>query len=94
MSSADGYEQHPFLHQQVRDIVSRTEGELMAVTRQHYDDGRIVRIAHIRRTNGVEITTAVGNIERGRAPARTAAPQSTNTITTSTDHGGRDVRPL
>ncbi|MFE3790372.1 hypothetical protein [Streptomyces goshikiensis] len=90
MSSTDGYEQHPFLHQQVRDIVSRTEGELMAVTRQHYDDGRIIRIAHIRRTNGVEITTAIGNIERGSTPAQTA-PQST---TTTTDHGGRDVRPL
>ncbi|MFE3608474.1 hypothetical protein [Streptomyces goshikiensis] len=88
MSSTDGYEQHPFLHQQVRDIVSRTEGELMAVTRQHYGDGRIIRIAHIRRTNGVEITTAVGNIERGSAPPQTA-PQSTTTTTNHDQHQPR-----
>ncbi|WP_200911970.1 hypothetical protein [Streptomyces sp. Mg1] len=93
MSSTDGYEQHPFLHQQVRDIVSRTEGELMAVTRQHYDDGRIIRIAHIRRTNGVEITTAVGNIERGSAPHRPhRSPPPPRPRTTN--RGGRDVRPL
>ncbi|MFJ5637703.1 hypothetical protein ACIQF5_34395 [Streptomyces goshikiensis] len=88
MSSTDGYEQHPFLHQQVRDIVSRAEGELMAVTRQHYDDGRIIRIAHIRRTNGVEITTVVGNIERGGAPPQTA-PQSTTTTTNHDQHRPR-----
>ncbi|MFB0627751.1 hypothetical protein [Streptomyces sp. AB3(2024)] len=63
MSAADGYEQHPLLHKHVRDIASRAEGELTAVTRQLHTDGRTVRIAHIRPENGVELTTHADNIE-------------------------------
>lgn len=58
----DGYEQHPLLHTKVRDTASRGEGQLMAVTHQLHDDGRLVRIAHIRPTSGIEWTTSVDNI--------------------------------
>ncbi|MDX2560160.1 hypothetical protein PV371_10930 [Streptomyces sp. TX20-6-3] len=34
----------------------------MAVTHQLHDDGRLVRIAHIRPTSGIEWTTSVDNI--------------------------------
>ncbi|MCB5164560.1 hypothetical protein LG634_06895 [Streptomyces bambusae] len=59
-----GYEQHPLLGIRVRDIASRTEGELTAVTHQLHDDGRTVRIAHIRPASGIECTTAADNIQR------------------------------
>ncbi|MGW7369507.1 hypothetical protein ACWGI8_40340 [Streptomyces sp. NPDC054841] len=56
-----GYEQHPLLHQQVRDIASRREGELVAVTHELHSHGT-VRIAHIRPPGGIEWTTAADNI--------------------------------
>ncbi|MFI8519281.1 hypothetical protein ACIGEZ_15815 [Streptomyces sp. NPDC085481] len=59
----DGYEDHPLLHHQVRDIASRGEGELTAVTHELHSDGRVVRVAHIRPANGVEWTTAAGNVQ-------------------------------
>ncbi|WP_282696847.1 hypothetical protein [Streptomyces sp. CC208A] len=58
-----GYEQHPLLRRKVRDIPSNGEGELMAVTHELHDDGRVVRIAHIRPASGVEWSTAVDNIQ-------------------------------
>ncbi|MFD3996156.1 hypothetical protein [Streptomyces sp. NPDC058583] len=58
----DGYEQHPLLHTKVRDTASRGEGQLTAVTHELHDDGRLVRIAHIRPTSGVEWTTSVDNV--------------------------------
>lgn len=63
--SADhaGYEEHPLLHQRVRDIASRGEGELMAVTHELHSDGRVVRIAHIRPASGVEWSTAADNLQ-------------------------------
>ncbi|MGA5191864.1 hypothetical protein [Streptomyces exfoliatus] len=58
----DGYEQHPLLHRRVRDIASKGEGELTAVTHELHSDGRVVRVAHIRPTNGIEWTTSAENI--------------------------------
>ncbi|MEU7025099.1 hypothetical protein AB0A60_00265 [Streptomyces sp. NPDC046275] len=59
---ADGYERHPLLHGRVRDTASGAEGVLTAVTHETHDDGRVVRIAHIRGENGVEWTAAADNI--------------------------------
>ncbi|WP_369145638.1 cyclophane-forming radical SAM peptide maturase AmcB [Streptomyces sp. R44] len=61
-----GYEQHELLGHQVRDIASQSEGELMAVTHEVHDDGRVVRIAHIRPASGVEWSTAVANVRAVR----------------------------
>jgi hypothetical protein len=58
----DGYEQHPLLHTRVRDIASQGEGELTAVTHELHSDGRVIRLAHIRPTSGVEWTTAADNV--------------------------------
>ncbi|WP_086822786.1 hypothetical protein [Streptomyces sp. NRRL B-24572] len=58
-----GYEQHELLGRRVRDIASRGEGELMAVTHEVHSDGRVVRVAHIRPASGVEWSTAVGNVQ-------------------------------
>ncbi|GGY85606.1 hypothetical protein CP967_24670 [Streptomyces nitrosporeus] len=57
-----GHEPHPLLHTRVRDIPSRTEGELVAVTREHHRGG-IRRIAHIRPAGGIEFATSADNIE-------------------------------
>lgn len=53
---------HPWLHRQVRDIASRGEGELTAIVHEQAGS-RTVRIAHIRPANGIEWTTAAGNIQ-------------------------------
>ncbi|MER8232339.1 hypothetical protein [Streptomyces sp. NPDC094049] len=59
-----GYEWHPLLNKRVRDIASRGEGELMAVTHELHDDGRVVRVAHIRPASGIEWSTALDNLQR------------------------------
>ncbi|MEU3687990.1 hypothetical protein [Streptomyces narbonensis] len=66
--SADhaGYEEHPLLNQRVRDIASRGEGELMAVTHELHSDGRVVRVAHVRPASGVEWSTAADNLQAAR----------------------------
>ncbi|MFJ2788369.1 MULTISPECIES: hypothetical protein [unclassified Streptomyces] len=58
-----GYERYELLGRQVRDIASRGEGELMAVTHEVHTDGRVVRVAHIRPLSGVEWSTAVANVQ-------------------------------
>ncbi|MDT9692612.1 hypothetical protein Q5762_30640 [Streptomyces sp. P9(2023)] len=65
MSAVDhsGYERHELLGQMVRDIASQGEGELMAVTQEIHNDGRVVRVAHIRPACGVEWSTAVANVQ-------------------------------
>ena len=65
----DGYEQHPLLHTRVRDIASRGEGELTAVTHELHSDGRVVRVAHIRPTTGIEWTTSADNVQAALQPA-------------------------
>ncbi|MFE9831066.1 hypothetical protein ACFYPK_20770 [Streptomyces halstedii] len=67
-SGASGYEPHRLLHTRVRDIPSRTEGELTAVTREHHRGG-VRRIAHIRPAGGVEFATSAENIEPAPGPA-------------------------
>lgn len=59
----DGYERHSLLGSRVRDTASGAEGELTAVTHELHDDGRLVRIAHIRGGNGVEWTASADNIQ-------------------------------
>ncbi|MFE2323570.1 hypothetical protein ACFXD5_06550 [Streptomyces sp. NPDC059385] len=57
---------HPLLHRRVRDIASGVEGELMAVVNENVSPTGIerwVKLAYIRRSNGREISTAVGNVE-------------------------------
>ncbi|MGW1804152.1 hypothetical protein [Streptomyces sp. NPDC002078] len=61
----DGYEQHPLLNTNVRDIASRSEGLLVAVTHELHSHGT-VRVAHIRSASGVEWTTAADNIQAAR----------------------------
>ncbi|MFF7444123.1 hypothetical protein [Streptomyces sp. NPDC008122] len=46
-----GYERHELLGRQVRDIASRSEGELMAVTHEVHSDGRVVRIDHTQQAD-------------------------------------------
>ncbi|MEU4347436.1 hypothetical protein [Streptomyces sp. NPDC023838] len=58
----DGYEQHPLLNTNVRDIASRGEGVLVAVTHELHSHGT-VRVAHIRLESGIEWTTAADNIQ-------------------------------
>ncbi|MGZ9934449.1 hypothetical protein ACXNSR_31720 [Streptomyces sp. NC-S4] len=54
---------HALLNQTVRDIASGTEGTLMAVLHEDVGD-RWAEIAYIRPAGGgVELTTAVANIE-------------------------------
>lgn len=69
----DGYERHPLLRLRVRDKASGAEGELTAVTHETHDDGRVVRIAHIRAVNGIEWTAAADNIQATHQPAGAAA---------------------
>lgn len=64
----DGYEQHPLLHTRVRDIASKGEGELTAVTHELHNGGRVVRVAHIRPTSGIEWTTSADNIQAALLP--------------------------
>ncbi|WP_326612431.1 hypothetical protein OG949_26790 [Streptomyces scopuliridis] len=61
----DGYEQHPLLKTKVRDVASRGEGVLVAVTHEFHSHGT-VRVAHIRPESGVEWTTAADNIQAAR----------------------------
>ncbi|MGW7366653.1 hypothetical protein ACWGI8_25250 [Streptomyces sp. NPDC054841] len=61
----DGYEQHPLLNTNVRDVASRGEGVLVAVTHELHSHGT-VRVAHIRPASGVEWTTAADNIQAAR----------------------------
>ncbi|MGW7142556.1 hypothetical protein [Streptomyces xanthophaeus] len=65
MTDLYGEVPHRLLHQCVRDIASGAVGELMAVVVE--DVGRTgpywVELAYIRIPSGVEITTAVANIE-------------------------------
>ncbi|WP_037841741.1 hypothetical protein [Streptomyces sp. NRRL WC-3549] len=62
-----GDEPHPLLHTRVRDIPSRTEGELTAVTRERHRGG-VRRIAHIRPVDGVVFATSADNIEPALGP--------------------------
>lgn len=70
MSPADhsGYVRHEWLGCRVRDIASGSEGELMAVTQEMHDAGRVVRVAHIRPPSGVEWSTAVANLRPCAGP--------------------------
>lgn len=61
-----GYEQHPLLGKRVRDIASQCEGELAAVTHELHNDGRVVRVAHVRPASGIEWSTALGNLQAVR----------------------------
>ncbi|MFE2495522.1 hypothetical protein [Streptomyces scopuliridis] len=61
----DGYERHPLLNTNVRDVASRGEGVLVAVTHELHSHGT-VRVAHIRPESGVEWTTAADNIQAAR----------------------------
>lgn len=57
---------HPLLRRRVRDIASGVEGELMAVVNENVSPTGIerwVELAYIRRPNGREISTAVGNVQ-------------------------------
>lgn len=58
----DGYEWHPLLNTTVRDVASRGEGLLIAVTHELHSHGT-VRLAHIRLPSGIEWTTAADNIQ-------------------------------
>ncbi|MEV5202809.1 hypothetical protein [Streptomyces sp. NPDC053720] len=58
----DGHEQHPLLNTPVRDIASRGEGVLVAVTHELHNHGT-VRLAHIRLPSGIEWTTAADNVQ-------------------------------
>ncbi|MDH6223677.1 hypothetical protein [Streptomyces sp. MJP52] len=54
-------EDHPLLHRMVRDIASRSEGELRSVVRERHA-GRVIRVAHIQPVNGVGWSTAAENV--------------------------------
>ncbi|MGW3090622.1 hypothetical protein [Streptomyces sp. NPDC001108] len=58
----DGYEQHPLLGMNVRDIASRRQGVLVAVTHELHNHGT-VRLAHIRPPSGIEWTTSADNLQ-------------------------------
>ncbi|WP_330331276.1 hypothetical protein OHS33_17105 [Streptomyces sp. NBC_00536] len=67
-STAFVYEEHPLLHQRVRDPKTDREGELMAVVceplgqvagRRHY-----TRTAYVRAANGLEFTVAPDTLVR------------------------------
>ena len=62
---AEGREDHPLLHHQVRDIASRGEGELTEVVHERHG-GRLIRIAYIQPASGIGWSTAADNI----GPAR------------------------
>ncbi|GAA2420768.1 hypothetical protein GCM10010433_20570 [Streptomyces pulveraceus] len=59
---SDGYERHPLLNTTVRDVASRGEGVLVAVTHELHSHGT-VRLAHVRPPSGIEWTTAADNIQ-------------------------------
>nr|WP_204116762.1 hypothetical protein [Streptomyces sp. CS081A] len=75
-----GYERHELLGRRVRDIASGGEGELVAVTHEVHDDGRVVRVAHIRPVSGVEWSAAVANVQAvvraGVSPPCSVPPSS------------------
>ncbi|MEF2528199.1 MULTISPECIES: hypothetical protein [Streptomyces] len=58
---AEGREDHPLLHHQVRDIASRGEGELTEVVHERHG-GWLIRIAYIQPPNGIGWSTAADNI--------------------------------
>ncbi|MER8097288.1 hypothetical protein [Streptomyces goshikiensis] len=66
---ADVYEYvpHHLLRRPVRDVASGMTGVLMAVVRENVSDNAVyqhwVELAYIRGTNGIEWSTAAGNIE-------------------------------
>ncbi|MCX5016552.1 hypothetical protein OG765_37145 [Streptomyces sp. NBC_00555] len=66
MSEVYEYLPHPLLRRRVRDIASGAEGELMAVVNENVSSTAIerwVELAYVRGASGLEISTAVGNIE-------------------------------
>ncbi|MGW7344004.1 hypothetical protein [Streptomyces sp. NPDC054854] len=62
------HEDHPLLHQQVRDTTTGAQGELMAVVREPvgFVAGRQTwaRTAYIRASDGREVTAAPQTLER------------------------------
>ncbi|MCP9974661.1 hypothetical protein [Streptomyces somaliensis] len=84
--STDGYEKHPLLNRAVRDVASRGEGVLTAVTHELHHDGRVVRVAHIRPASGVEWSTAADNVQpadshHSARKERSAVPGTTRLAT-------------
>ncbi|MEU9145707.1 hypothetical protein [Streptomyces sp. NPDC048349] len=60
------HQPHRLLRKRVRDIASGSEGELMAVVTENVSDTgfeRLMDLAYIRLPSGLEMTTAVDNIE-------------------------------
>jgi hypothetical protein len=60
------YQPHRLLRKRVRDIASGSEGELMAVVTENVADTGLehwMDLAYIRLPSGLEMTTAVDNIE-------------------------------
>ncbi|MFB7353458.1 hypothetical protein [Streptomyces gardneri] len=55
-------DKHPWLHRTVRDIASRSEGELTAIVHEK-TGSRTVRVAHIRLASGVEFSTSIDNVQ-------------------------------
>ncbi|MFE9465411.1 hypothetical protein ACFYNW_17365 [Streptomyces virginiae] len=62
-----GHENHQWIGRTVRDIASGTEGELTAVVnekkRNHAGQLTGVRLAYIKKADGIELPTAAANIE-------------------------------
>lgn len=62
-----GHEDHKWIGRTVRDIPSGTEGELTAVVhekkRNHVGQLTGVRLAYIKKADGLEFPTAATNIE-------------------------------
>ncbi|MFJ9434122.1 putative ATP-grasp-modified RiPP [Streptomyces sp. NPDC101490] len=71
-TGSDGHENHLLLHRRVRDTASHGEGVLTAVTQELRDDGRVVRIAHIRPETGIEWTVSADNIQAAHESLRTS----------------------
>ncbi|MEU9148117.1 hypothetical protein [Streptomyces sp. NPDC048349] len=66
MTERYAYVPHRLLRRRVRDVASGVEGELMAVVNENVSATGIehrVELAYIRGPSGLEISTAVGNIE-------------------------------
>lgn len=62
-----GHHAHPWINKTVRDIASGQSGQLAAVVTEPagFASGAplVARLAYIRGANGIEWSTAVGNIE-------------------------------
>ncbi|MFF2192933.1 hypothetical protein [Streptomyces sp. NPDC058157] len=66
MSEQYEYVPHRLLRHRVRDLVSGTEGELMAVINENVSDTGIERwmeLAYIRAASGREFTTPAVNVQ-------------------------------